>query len=125
VSDAEQERDIFMEYDDAHIVLGDRSSGKTTALIKHSHNTGAYIVCHSRDEAQRIFAQATDMGLRIPLPLTFSELINGRFAARGISGFAIDNADHLIQFIAGRVKVETISLASPRYNFLTPIESCT
>jgi len=113
------EKEMFME-NDTHIVLGGRSSGKTTALIKHSHNTGAYIVCHSREEAQRIFAQAADMGLQIPLPLSFSELINGRFAARGISGFVIDNADDLIQFIAGRVGVEAISISSSRYDFMEP-----
>jgi hypothetical protein len=40
-----------------------RGKGKTTILIKESHRTGNYIICHNLNEANRIQREAQKMGL--------------------------------------------------------------
>lgn len=92
------------------IILGRRGSGKTTKLIKLSAETQSYIVCRSQDEAARISSIATEMKLNIPFPLTYSEFIQKQFYARGIKGFLIDNAEALLQSMAGSVPVNGITM---------------
>lgn len=55
-------------------MIGDRRSGKTTALIRLSELTGARIVCPNADMARCVARQARDMGVGIPQPISFERL---------------------------------------------------
>jgi hypothetical protein len=88
-----------------------RGKGKTTELIKKSAETGNYIVCHSLDEANRIQSKAQDMGLKIPLPITYDEFLKKRYYGKGIGGFLIDNADMFLQSLSN-VPINSITVSS-------------
>lgn len=88
-----------------------RGKGKTTELIKKSAETGDYIVCHRLDESNRIQAEAQEMGLQIPLPITYDEFLKKRYYGKGISGFLIDNADMFLQSLSN-VPINSITVSS-------------
>ena len=92
------------------IVFGNRHEGKTLALIHMSSKTNSYMVVLSRNEAQRVFRLATNLGIDIHYPITFDEFINGQYHSSGVSGFMIDNADMLLQAISRGVDVKAISV---------------
>lgn len=77
-----------------------RRGGKTTELIKLSAETGAYIVCHSKQEAHRVQAVATRQGVNIPFPLSYGEFVNRDYCGRGVSGLLIDNVEALLEYMA-------------------------
>ena len=79
------------------IIHRGRAQGKTCEAIKHSAQTGSYIVCANMKECDRVFRQAGQMGLSIQFPITFSEFIERCYYSAGIKGFVIDNADALLQ----------------------------
>ena len=78
------------------VIVSGRGTGKTTALIRLSAEGGCYIVCHSWEEANRVYGRAVEMGLRIPVPITHDEFLSSRYYGRGIRGFLIDNVDMLL-----------------------------
>ena len=88
-----------------------KGAGKTTELIKISQETGAYIVCHSQDEASRISFVATGMGAKIPFPLTYAEFIQHQYHAPGVRTVVVDNADWLVRYIS-RVPVAAITITT-------------
>ncbi len=88
-----------------------RGKGKTTELIKKSAKSGDYIVCHRLDEANRIQMEAQEMGLKIPLPITYDEFFKKRYYEKGISGFLIDNADMFLQSLSN-VPINSITVSS-------------
>jgi hypothetical protein len=55
---------------------------------------------------------AFDMGLDIPMPLTWDEFANHRYHGRGIKGFVIDNLDLCIQQMT-HVPVRAVSVTVP------------
>ncbi len=94
------------------IIIKGKGEGKTTDLIRMSHELFYYIICHSRDEASRIFIKAQSMGLDIPHPLTFDEFIIGEFYAKGIRGFLIDNVELLLAHLARGVEIGAITITT-------------
>ncbi len=93
------------------IIHSPRQSGKTTKLIEKAHN-GRYkiIVCHSREEADRIFQVAMRMEKNIPLPITYDEYLKGNFYGKNIESFLIDNVDMFITYLSKGVPVEAITI---------------
>jgi hypothetical protein len=87
-----------------------RATGKTTKLIMEAADKRFYIVCSTLKESARIHDQAEQMGLHIPVPITYAEFINGRFRGEAISGFLIDNADFLLGILARGVPVHSMTL---------------
>lgn len=88
-----------------------RGKGKTTELIKKSAEFGYYIVCQRLAEANRIQAEAQDMGLQIPLPITYDEFLKKKYYEKGISGFLIDNVDIFLQSLSN-VPIYYITVSS-------------
>ena len=82
------------------VILGHRQTGKTVKLIRMSAKTNTYIVASSQQEASRIFRKAKELGLNIPLPITFNEFISHGYYGKGINGFLIDNADYLLRSLS-------------------------
>ena len=86
-----------------------KGKGKTTKLIQKSAETGNYIVCYSLDEANSIQVFAQDMGLKIPLPITYDEFLNKQYYGKDINGFLIDNADMFLQSLSN-VPINSITV---------------
>jgi hypothetical protein len=84
-----------------------RRAGKTTDLIKECAENGGYIVCCHKREAERIHKTATDMGLSIPLPMTWYEFMQGLYSSN-VRILYIDNIDMCLQH-AARVPIRTIT----------------
>lgn len=84
--------------------------GKTTKLIQLAAQ-GRYklIVCGSLVEAHQIFKSAQDLGLNIPMPITYNELIRRKYAGKNIESFLFDNVDLFLQTLTS-VKIEAISV---------------
>jgi hypothetical protein len=85
-----------------------RGYGKTTQLIKKSAQNGDYIVCYNTDEALYIQHMAKNMGLDIPLPVTYREFLNKEYSDN-IKGFLFDNVDEFLQSIS-KVPIKTITM---------------
>ena len=96
------------------VIFQPRHTGKTTKLIMESHDKWFYIVCIDRKMADWTFDYARKLGVDIPNPITFEDLLQGRFYPRGIKGFLIDDFDVMIESFLRRitrgVSVETIVL---------------
>ncbi len=92
------------------VILRARQQGKTTEIIKRSHETGGYIVCRTVEEAHKIQEQAVKLGYKIPLPITVGEFINKEYYGKGIKSFLIDNADYLLQSLTD-VRITDISIS--------------
>ena len=60
------------------VTIGERQSGKTTKLIKRSAAEGSYILAVNKHQASAIFKQASEMGVKIPFPVTINEVLNYR-----------------------------------------------
>ena len=92
------------------IITGKRRTGKTTKLIQENAACGGYIVCRSKGEARRIATQAKAMGLIIPLPLTYEELLSKQYYGKGVARFWIDNANDLLRHICSPVPLAGITI---------------
>lgn len=86
-------------------IIGARGAGKTTALVEKAAKEHLYIVCRDRARADDVFRGALSEGFNIPNPITFDDLICGRFHGKGIRGFLIDDVDALLQLVARGVPV--------------------
>lgn len=60
--------------DETKLIIGERCSGKTTALIRESSETGYTIACMTHTLAKDIMNKAKEMGLTIPEPI----VLNGK-----------------------------------------------
>lgn len=74
-----------------------RGGGKTDRLIQMSGETGAYIVCVSRYEADKILARSKEIGCAIKYPMTYAEFLDARADVRVIPGYLIDNIERFVQ----------------------------
>ena len=91
------------------IIYGGRGSGKTTKLIELSAKRGGYIICINKQAASRVFAQAAELGLKIPFPMTFIEFLNKEYYAPGIREVYIDNVEQFLQFVCRDVDLVAIT----------------
>ena len=82
---------------------------KTTRLIEHAHNKKIYIICNSNQEAHRIKYESEKMGKFILFPLTYDDFIQGRYYARNIDSFVIDNVDMLLEHLS-KVPIDIITI---------------
>lgn len=61
-----------------NIIYRPRQHGKTTELIKISAAKQIYIVTFNRQNADRIYDQARQMGYNIPYPISIDVLIDAK-----------------------------------------------
>ncbi len=90
--------------------------GKTTELIKlASKEKYGLIVCHSRDEVNRVWYMALEMEKNKeieflpPKPITFQEFLGRAYYGSKLEKIYIDNADMLLQSLTP-LKIDTITL---------------
>lgn len=80
--------------------IGERGSGKTTALIIESHKTGKYIVVGNRVQVKYILEMSQELGLNIPCPITLVEVMRGRISKRiRREGILVDEAPTLLESV--------------------------
>lgn len=90
------------------IYIQPRQSGKTQRMIEESAKSGAYIVCHNIQSVAYVAARAKEMGLKIPFPLTYSEVQRGQYSSS--IELLIDNAEIFIQdLVKARIRAITMS----------------
>ena len=92
------------------IILKALRMGKTSEAIKLAAENFSYIVCHNRQETDRIFRVAQNLEVDIPHPITFDDLLCKRYYGAGVKGFIIDNADHLLQQLCNGVELKGITM---------------
>lgn len=91
------------------IIIMNRGHGKTYQLIKKSASSGDYIVCHNQNECSRIAAEAQEMKMKIPFPITYQEFMDKHYYGKWISGFLIDNIEMFLQTLT-EVPINVITL---------------
>lgn len=94
---------------ETRIIASGRQAGKTMALIELCAREGGYIVCHSKDEAVRVFHKAREMGYRINQPLSYAEFVNGEYYGKGVRQVYIDNVMMLLNYLSG-VPIRAVTL---------------
>lgn len=101
------------------LILRARGEGKTTELIHLAAKERLCIICLSKEECNRIMEQSKQLGCDIPDPRTFYEFFRGYHNSyntmitrdgKNIKGFAIDNADMLLQQLAQGTPIEYITM---------------
>lgn len=92
------------------VIYKKSGEGKTTELIKRCAENGGYIVSATQARAMFVFQFAKSLGYNIPFPITFDELMHGRYLGKGVRKIYIDDALELIQAIAKGLEVEAVAI---------------
>lgn len=106
------------------VTIGERQSGKTTKLIKRSAAEGSYILVATKRQANNIFKQASEMGIKIPFPVTIDEVLNYRNFVQctkshsntmeGTSvykkGILIDEISSVLEYIFNGIPIHEITI---------------
>lgn len=104
------------------LIIGGRQTGKTTELIKHSAETGNYILVHDNNSARIVAKQAKDMGFYIPYPVTVSEMCNrGYFRGSSIrrDGLLVDDLDLILHTLFGGIEIKEATINNENIERIT------
>lgn len=84
------------------VITGGRRSGKTSQIIRMSHEMNAYILVANKQQAKNVANTAEYMGLRIPYPITIHELknLNNNSEIRR-KGILVDESLHILELFLG------------------------
>lgn len=97
-----------------NLITGAAGSGKTRYLVQESvRRVGAYIVCYDQSRAHTIQRHAREIGVNIPLPITYQELEYSR-GIRG--GILIDDIDHMLRILFRQHKIHAITMRTGAEN---------
>jgi hypothetical protein len=92
------------------IIVKPRGAGKTHKLIKMcAKDLYSLIVCVDKRAVDATFSQAKEMGVTIPMPLTFEEFRNRNYYGVSVNNFYFDNLDLLIQSLTS-IPVAAVTL---------------
>lgn len=98
------------------IIIKPRGKGKTTDLINLcANNNYSLIVVGTQENARMVFEAAKKMKKPIPMPITYRDFLENRYAGQNIDTFLIDNVDLLLQWTT-RVPIEAITLTEETKN---------
>lgn len=97
------------------IITGGRGTGKTALLIKHSAETGRYILVTNSNRAEGIYKQAKTMGYEIPYPITVSEFKTGEhggFVGSSIrrDGLLVDDMNDVLNHMFNGIPVHEFTI---------------
>lgn len=84
------------------VITGGRRSGKTSQIIRMSHEMNAYILVANKQQAKNVANTAEHMGLQIPYPITIHELknLNNNSEIRR-KGILVDESLHILELFLG------------------------
>lgn len=96
------------------VITGGRRTGRTQKLIRLAAEAEArgevsYIVCHSHQEATRIFRLADELGLKIGFPLSYEEFLTRKYSGMNIANLYIDNVEYLLQLLS-HVQIAAVTI---------------
>lgn len=94
------------------VITGGRRSGKTSQIIRMSHEMNAYILVRSKQIARSVANTAEHMGLQIPYPITIHELknLNSNSEIRR-KGILVDESLHVLeQFLGIRILGASVNI---------------
>ena len=94
-------------------IIGNRGSGKTTALIKLSSKYQLYILVLNRVRQKQLSQQAHDLGYKIPYPITLDDYLRDKLRGSYIREILIDDVDDILKYIFSTVEIITVSLKNP------------
>jgi hypothetical protein len=97
-------------------VVAPRAGGKTTELIKMANKEWLYIVCIDRRAVENTANLARQLGIDIPFPITFEDLVYGRFHPPGIKGFLVDDVDVFLRQRSRGVPIHAIAVTGEHLN---------
>lgn len=96
------------------ILIGDRCSGKTVALIQESARTGIYIMVANKQRAEMVFDRAKRMGCDIPYPVTVHEYFrrSDKFIGSSIErdGVYIDDIDDIVAELFEPLDIHAVTM---------------
>lgn len=102
------------------IISGTPGSGKTTQLIERSATTGDKIVCASGERINSVMSLATHLGYQIPIPISYSDFLNKRYAMGGNLGFLIDDLEDFFGVISPNpISAVTVTTFENQPSFLS------
>lgn len=91
-------------------IIKKRGEGKTTELIKISHDTNTYILVGDRNRQSEVARMAHEMGLHIPYPVTIEDYLKTHFRGSFIKNILIDDADYVLSHIFYTVTIDAITM---------------
>ena len=98
-----------------NLIISGRQTGKTKKLIEAcSNDRYSLIVCPTRAMCECTFHMAKEMGMYIPMPITFGEFANRQFCGKHIENFYFDELQMSLEMIAGGVNIKDITLDEDR-----------
>jgi hypothetical protein len=103
-------------------IIGNRGSGKTTALIKLSSKHQLYILVLNRERQKQLFQQAHDLGYQIPYPITLDDFLADKLRGSHIREILIDDVDDILKHIFATVKINTVSLTNPDFIYMLTVD---
>lgn len=99
------------------IIMGGRRQGKTEQLIRHSAETGIYILVTDRPRAHQIVQQAVQLGItNLPFPVTVEDFYHSpnKFAGSSIlkQGLLVDDMDEVLAALLQPIEIKAATLNS-------------
>jgi len=94
-------------------IIKGRGEGKTTELIKMSHDTNTYILVANANRVREIADMAREMELSIPFPVTVDEYFSSHgFQGSFIRNILIDDAEDVLKTVFNRLIIDAITLTT-------------
>ena len=84
-----------------NLIIRKCGEGKTTEMLKRSAATGAVIVVPTASWARKLPKMAASIGLTIPDPLSYTELLNGALRGRPKTHLLLDDVDRFLMSLGG------------------------
>lgn len=94
------------------IIYGGIGQGKTTVLLQMSADRKIPILVRTKSECDRIKWQAKNLGVKIPEPISWSDVISGDTEENHIESCLIDGTENFFRYILGGIKVEAFTIIS-------------
>ena len=90
-----------------NLIVADRQTGKTRHLMtKCSQDEYSIIVCPNRMMCEYVFEEARNMGLKIPIPINFSDFTDCKFNPRNVNKFYFDELQMSLGGMANGVPID-------------------
>lgn len=96
-----------------NLIVADRQTGKTRHLItKCSQDKYSLIVFPTNAMCRYVFKEAKSMGAEIPMPITFSDFVKGKFDSRNVEKFYFDELQISLSNMANGVPIDTVVIGA-------------
>lgn len=91
-------------------IIKPKGTGKTTELIKLSHDTWTYILVTDSGRQRFLSKLAKELKIDIPYPVTVLELEHSRSGLCHLKNILIDDADDVLEELLGSLNIAAITM---------------